>query len=97
MRPIVAISHEKSLCVYICRAIVKYIMDIGLRKFNTTRLLQWLFRKIFVIHLKKKNIYQYISDMLSQCLVPSITKKVNSDLLVLGRKPLIGLQIQNFH
>ena len=53
MRLIVAISHEKSLCVYICSAIIKFIMDIGLRKFNKTRLLQWLFRKIFVIDLKK--------------------------------------------
>ena len=35
--------------------------------------------------------------MLSQCLVPSITKKVHSYLFVLGQQPLIALQIQTFH
>ena len=35
--------------------------------------------------------------MLSQCLVPSITKKVDSYLFVLGQQPLIALQIQTFH
>ena len=35
--------------------------------------------------------------MLNQYLVSSITKKVNSYLLVLGQQPLIALQIQNFH
>ena len=35
--------------------------------------------------------------MLSQCLVPSITKKVISYLLVLGQQPLIALQIEYFH
>ena len=34
--------------------------------------------------------------MLSQCLVPSITKKVISYSLVLGQQPLIALQIQIF-
>ena len=36
-------------------------------------------------------------DMLSQCLIPYITKKVNSYSLVLGQQRLIALQIQNFH
>ena len=35
-------------------------------------------------------------DMLSQSLVPSITKKVNSYSLVLGQQPFIALQIQIF-
>ena len=35
--------------------------------------------------------------MLSQCLVSSITKKVNSYSFVLGQQPFIALQIQNFH
>ena len=35
--------------------------------------------------------------MLSQCLVPSITKKVISYSLVLGQQPLIALQIEYFH
>ena len=34
--------------------------------------------------------------MLSQCLVPSIIKKVISYKSVLGQQPLITLQIQNF-
>ena len=33
-------------------------------------------------------------DMLSQCLVPHISKKVNCYSLVLGQKPLIALQTQ---
>ena len=37
-------------------------------------------------------------NMLNQCLVPSITKKVSSYLLLLGEQTLIiALQIQNFH
>ena len=36
-------------------------------------------------------------DMLSQCLIPYITKKVNSYSLVLGQQRLTALQIQNFH
>ena len=36
-------------------------------------------------------------DMLSQFLLPYLTKKVNSYSLVLGEQPLITLQIQNFH
>ena len=35
--------------------------------------------------------------MPSQCLVPYITKKVNSYSLVLGQQALIALQIQSFH
>ena len=35
--------------------------------------------------------------MLSQCLVPSITKKVISYTLVLGQQPLIALKMQNYH
>ena len=35
--------------------------------------------------------------MLSQCLVPSITKKVISHLLALGQQPLTTLQIQNVY
>ena len=35
--------------------------------------------------------------MLRQCLVPHITKKVISYLLVLRQQPFIALQIQNFH
>ena len=36
-------------------------------------------------------------DKLSQCRIPSITKKVNSYSLVLGQQPFIALQIQNFY
>ena len=35
--------------------------------------------------------------MLSQCHVPSITKKVISYSLVLEQQPLTALQIQNVH
>ena len=35
--------------------------------------------------------------MPSQCLVPYITKKVNSYSLVLGQQALIALQTQSFH
>ena len=35
--------------------------------------------------------------MLSQCLVPYITMKVNSYSMVLRQQPLAALQIQNFH
>ena len=36
-------------------------------------------------------------DMVSQCLVPYIGKKVNSYSFFLGQQPSIALQIQNFH
>ena len=36
-------------------------------------------------------------DILNQCLVLSITKKIISYWLVLGQQPLIALQKQNFH
>ena len=36
-------------------------------------------------------------DMLSQCLILSITKKVISCLLVLGQQTLVAIQIQSFH
>ena len=42
------------------------------------------------------NVFHKRFHMLSQCLVPSITKKVISYLLVLGQQPLITFQIQNF-
>ena len=46
----------------------------------------------FTLMLFKKRF-----DMLSQSILPSITKKVNSYSLDLGQQPLIALQIQNFH
>ena len=36
-------------------------------------------------------------DMVSQCFVLSVTKKVISYSLVLGQQQPIALQIQNFH
>ena len=35
--------------------------------------------------------------MLSQCLVPSVTKTAISYSLILEQQALIALQIQNFH
>ena len=35
--------------------------------------------------------------MISQCLVPSITKKVSFYSLVLEQQPTAALQIQSFH
>ena len=46
---------------------------------------------MFFLFVFLKNV-----NMLSQCLVPSITKKVISYLLTLGQPPLTALQIQNF-
>ena len=37
------------------------------------------------------------SDILSQCLVPFISRQIISYSLFLGQQPLIALQIQNFH
>ena len=42
-------------------------------------------------------VFQKRFEMLSQCLVQSMTKKIIYYLLVLGQQPLIVLQIQNFH
>ena len=35
--------------------------------------------------------------MLSQCLLPSVTKKIISYLLILRQQPFRALQKQNFH
>ena len=55
---------------------------------QTITIVQSLFTLIF---LKKR------FNMLSRCLVASITKKVISYLLVLRQQPLRALQTQDFH
>ena len=42
------------------------------------------------------NVFLKRFDMLSQCLVPSITKNINSYSLALGQQPLLARQIQKF-
>ena len=65
--------------------------EVIVKQLKSTSLLVWALMSFnFNAFLKR-------FDMLRQCLVPSITKKVNSYSLVLGQQPLIALQIQNFH
>ena len=60
------------------------------------RMIRFFVLKHSCVKIRKKR-FKKRYDMLSQCLVVSITKKVSSHSLVLGQQPLIALQIQNFH
>ena len=58
-----------------------------------------LLRDDIVRVLRSFHLYAFLKklDMLSQCLAPSITKKVISYWLVLEQKLFIALQKQHFH
>ena len=43
------------------------------------------------------NVFWKTLNILCQCQVPSITKKVTSYSLVLGQQPHIALELRNFH